>query len=51
MYLVLSLVFFVLASFSDPGSEVGLQIDDGGTNIQLRQGGSAPEGPPEPGAP
>jgi hypothetical protein len=49
MYLVLSLVFFVLASFSDPGSEVGLQIDDGGANIQLRQGGSAPEGAPEPG--
>jgi len=49
MYLVLSLVFFVLASFSDPGSEVALQLDDGGANIQLRQDGSAPEGAPEPG--
>ena len=48
MYLVLSLVFFVLASFDDPGSEVAVQLDDGGTNIQLRQGGSPPEGAPEP---
>ena len=46
MYLVLSLVFFVLASFSDPGSEVAVQMDDGGTNIRLRDGGSAPEGAP-----
>lgn len=43
MYLVLSLVFFVMASFSDPGSEVALQIDDEGQNIQLRAGGSGPE--------
>jgi hypothetical protein len=51
MYLVLSLVFFVLASLSDPGSEVAVQLDDNGTNIQLRQGGSAPEGtPPTPAA-
>jgi hypothetical protein len=48
MYLVLSLVFFVLASFDDPGGEVAVQLDDGGTNIQLRQGGAAPEGVPEP---
>ena len=48
MYLVLSLVFFVLASFDDPGREVAVQLDDGGTNIQLRQGGAAPEGTPEP---
>jgi hypothetical protein len=44
MYLVLSLVFFVLASFSDPGSGVAVQLDEGGTNIQLRDGGSPPEG-------
>lgn len=44
MYLVLSLVFFVLASFSDPGSEVAVQLDDNGTNIQLRPGGGAPAG-------
>ena len=51
MYLVLSLVFFVLASFNDPGSEVAVQLEDGGTNIQLRQGGSPPEGtPPTPAA-
>jgi len=48
MYLVLSLVFFVLASFDDPGSEVAVQLDDGGTNIQLRPGGSPPEGASEP---
>jgi len=46
MYLVLSLVFFVLASFDDPGSEVALQIDEGGTNIQLGPGSGAPEGTP-----
>jgi hypothetical protein len=46
MYLVLSLVFFVLASFSDPGSEVAVQMDDGGANIQLRDGGSASEDAP-----
>jgi hypothetical protein len=49
MYLVLSLVFFVLASFDDPGSEVAVQLDEGGTNIQLRPGGSAPEDAPPPG--
>jgi hypothetical protein len=48
MYLVLSLVFFVLASFSDPGSEVAVQLDEGGTNIQLRPGGSTPEDTPGP---
>jgi len=47
MYLVLSLVFFVVASISDPGSEVALQLDDGGTNIQIRDGRQAAE-PPEP---
>jgi hypothetical protein len=47
MYLVLSLVFFVVASFSDPGSEVALQLDEGGTNIQIRDGRQAAE-PPEP---
>ena len=46
MYLVLSLVFFVLASISDPGSDVAVQLDEDGTNIQLRPGGSAPEGAP-----
>jgi hypothetical protein len=49
MYLVLSLVFFVLASFDDPGSEVAVQLDEGGTNIQLRAGGNAPEGTLVPG--
>jgi hypothetical protein len=47
MYLVLSLVFFVLASFDDPGSDVALQLDDGGTNIQLRAGGNTPETAPD----
>lgn len=42
MYLVLSLVFFVLASFDDPGSDVAVQLDEGGTNIQLRPGGGTP---------
>ena len=42
MYLVLSVVFFVLASLSDPGSEVALQLDDQGANIQLRDGGARP---------
>jgi hypothetical protein len=41
MYLVLSLLFFVVASISDPGSEVALQIDEGGTNIQIRDGREA----------
>jgi len=40
MYLVLSLVFFVVASLSDPGGDVALQIDDEGANIQLRDGGA-----------
>jgi Protein of unknown function (DUF3667)/Domain of unknown function (DUF4286) len=40
MYLVLSLVFFVLASLGDPGSDVTVNIDDGGTNIQLKDGGA-----------
>jgi len=53
MYLVLSLVFFVLASFDDPGSEVAVQLDDGGANIQLRPDGgpaadSATDGTPAP---
>lgn len=50
MYLVLSLVFFVVASISDPGSEVALQLDEGGTNIQIRDGRQAAE-PPEPDPP
>ena len=48
MYLVLSLVFFVLASLSDPGSDVALQLDGDGTNIQLRGDGPAPGGTPAP---
>jgi hypothetical protein len=47
MYLVLSLVFFVLASFDDPGSDVAVQLDEGGANIQLRPGGAAPETAPD----
>jgi hypothetical protein len=43
MYLVLSLVFFVLASFSDPGREI-VQINESGPNIQLRAGGNAADG-------
>jgi hypothetical protein len=64
MYLVLSLVFFLLASLDDPGKGVALSIDDGGTNIQLREGGETrnatatpatdagtpPEAPPTPAA-
>jgi hypothetical protein len=46
MYLVLSLVFFVLASLSDPGSDVALQLDGDATNIQLGGGDPAPEGTP-----
>ncbi len=42
MYLVLSLAFFVLASFSDPGSDVAVNLDEGGPNIQLRTGGPEP---------
>ena len=45
MYLVLSVVFFVLASVSDPGSEVALQIDEDGGNIQLSAGTDAAPGP------
>jgi len=45
MYLVLSLVFFVVASLSDPGSDVALQLDEGGTNIQIRDGRQAAESP------
>jgi hypothetical protein len=55
MYFVLSVVFFVLASLDDPGSEVALQIDDDGANIQLRDGRDAaagadatPDGTPGP---
>jgi len=48
MYLVLSLVFFVLASLSDPGSDVALQLDEDGQNIQLRAGGSGPKASAEP---
>jgi hypothetical protein len=42
MYLVLSLVFFVLASFDDPGGEVGLKIDGDSANIQLGPVADAP---------
>jgi hypothetical protein len=41
MYLVLSLVFFVLASFEDPGGGIALNIDENEANIQLRDGGAA----------
>jgi len=59
MYLVLSLLFFLLASLDDPGKEVALQIDDTGTNIQLRDGTATNEAPaapatdagPQPGTP
>jgi hypothetical protein len=55
MYLVLSLAFFIVASISDPGSEVALQIDEGGTNIQIRDGQEAVRGkeaePAEPAPP
>jgi hypothetical protein len=44
MYLVLSVVFFVLASVGDPGSEVAVQVDKEGANIRLRDGGAAPDG-------
>ncbi len=47
MYLVLSLVFFVLASFDDPGSDVAVQLDEGGANIQLRDGGAGPATAPQ----
>jgi len=46
MYLVLSLVFFVLASFSDPGSDIGVQIDgNGNANIQIKPDGSGAQAP------
>jgi hypothetical protein len=44
MYLVLSLVFFVLASFEDPGGDIALNIDENEANIQLRDGGAPREG-------
>jgi hypothetical protein len=44
MYLVLSVVFFVLASFEDPGADIALNIDENEANIQLRDGGAAREG-------
>ena len=43
MYLVLSLVFFLVASLDDPGKGVALNIDEGGTNLQLRDGGTPPD--------
>jgi hypothetical protein len=42
MYLVLSLVFFVLASFEDPGADIALNIDENEANLQLRDGGAPP---------
>jgi hypothetical protein len=48
MYLILSVVFFVLASFEDPGAGVALNIDKDEANIQLRDGGAggqAADGP------
>jgi hypothetical protein len=48
MYLVLSLAFFVLATLDDPGSEVAVKIDEEGSNIQLRPGGSAPDDAAQP---
>jgi hypothetical protein len=44
MYLVLSVVFFVLASFEDPGGEITLQIDDNEANLQLRDRDAVPGG-------
>jgi hypothetical protein len=51
MYLVLSVVFFVLASFDDPGADVGFEIDGDSANIQLGGGNEAPSPSPpaEPG--
>jgi hypothetical protein len=43
MYLVLSLVFFVLASVSDPGAGVAVQIDEQNANIQLGGGTEPPQ--------
>jgi hypothetical protein len=48
MYLVLSLVFFLVASLDDPGKGVALNIDEGGTNIQLRDGSTPPDGAAAP---
>jgi len=45
MYLVLSLVFFVLASVNDPGADVSLNVGDGEANIQLRDGGAGEAAP------
>jgi hypothetical protein len=45
MYLVLSLVFFVLASLNDPGADVALNVGDGEANIQLRDGGAGEAAP------
>jgi hypothetical protein len=46
MYLVLSVVFFVLASFEDPGSEIALNIDENEANLQLRDGSATREDVP-----
>ena len=51
MYLVLSLVFFVLASFSDPGNDVAVQLDEGGSNVQLRVGNGEPAATDEAASP
>ena len=50
MYLVLSLVFFLVASLDDPGKEVLLNIDEGGTNLQLSDGNTPPDAATQPAA-
>jgi len=46
MYLVLSVVFFVIASFDDPGGEVGVRVDGDGAGIQIGPRDGAPAVPP-----
>jgi Protein of unknown function (DUF3667)/Domain of unknown function (DUF4286) len=48
MYLVLSLVFFVLASFDDPGAEIGVKVDSDLAGIQVGPRDGAPATPAAP---
>ncbi|RPI15550.1 MAG: DUF4286 family protein [Lysobacterales bacterium] len=48
MYLVLSVVFFVLASLEDPGRALEFNVDENAANIQLRDDAAAADGAGKP---
>jgi len=50
MYLVLSVVFFVLASFDDPGGGIGVRVDSDSAGIQIGPRDGAPAAPPAAGS-